>query len=161
MSFWYKIVLYKKLGQSFKSPLNKETEVCSVLSLPCLPLELQYNQTAQAGKRKGERGWKKEETRENKDRNKSILFATHHLLPALQDLSDNLGSFLVGGKQLLALFALALDGVIFVKEFAKQFFFVQLADQSVLDNVLGVVDQKMHDCFGDLVGNRLPYNVEV
>lgn len=75
MSFWYKFVLYKKLGQSFKSPLNKETEVCSVLSLPCLPLELQYNQTAQAGKRKGERGWEKNQTRESRDRNKSILFA--------------------------------------------------------------------------------------
>ena len=79
----------------------------------------------------------------------------------LQNLSDDLGSLLVGREQFFALFALVLDGVVLIQKLSEQILLVQLADKSVLDNILGVVDKQMHDCFGHLVCNRLSYDVEV
>ena len=94
----------------------------------------------------------------SRDKNLHQFLLHRHLL---QNLSDNLGSLLVGREQFLALFALVLDGIVLIQELSEQILLVQLADKSVLDNILGVVDKQVHDCFGHLVCNRLSYDVEV
>jgi hypothetical protein len=79
----------------------------------------------------------------------------------LQHFANNLGRLLVSLEQLLALLALGLDGVVFVQKFLEQVLLVQRADQSVLNAILRVVDQKMHDGLGYLIRNCLTNNVEV
>lgn len=79
----------------------------------------------------------------------------------LQNLANNLGRLAVRLEQLLALLTLLLDAVVLVEEFLKQGLLVQLADEAVLDDVLAVVDEEVHDGLGDLVGDGLADNVEV
>lgn len=79
----------------------------------------------------------------------------------LQYLTDNLGGLLVRLEQLLALLALSLDCVILVQQLLEEIFLVQRRHQTVLYNILGVVDQQMHDRLGHLVSNSLSHNVEV
>lgn len=80
---------------------------------------------------------------------------------SLQYLTDDSRRLLVCRQELLTLFSLRLDGVIFVEQLLKQLLFVQLADESVLHNILGVIDEQMHDSFGDLIGSGFTDNVEV
>jgi hypothetical protein len=79
----------------------------------------------------------------------------------LQHLTDDLGRLLVRLEQLLALLALRLDCVVFVEELLEQVFLVKGADETVLHAVFGVVDQQVHDGFGDLVGDGLAHDIEV
>jgi hypothetical protein len=79
----------------------------------------------------------------------------------LQHLADDLGCLLVRLEQLLALLTLRLDCVVFVEELLEEVFLVKRADEAVLHAVFGVVDQEVHDGFGDLVGDGLAHNVEV
>ena len=80
---------------------------------------------------------------------------------SLQDLANDLRCLLVSAEELLALLALALDRVILVQQLLEELLLVQLADKTVLDNVFAVVDEQVHDGFGDLVGSRLAYDGKV
>src|SRR5690606_31196533 len=77
------------------------------------------------------------------------------------NLTDNLGRLALCLEQLLTLLALLLDGIVFIQELLEERLFVQLADETVLDNFLAVVDQQVHDGLGNLVGNGFPDNVEI
>lgn len=79
----------------------------------------------------------------------------------LQHLADNLGGLAVRLQQALALLALLLDAVVLVQQLLEERLLVQLADEAVLDDVLAVVNEEVHDGLGDLIGNRLAHNVKV
>lgn len=89
------------------------------------------------------------------------LLFSFHLAFVLQNLTNNLGSLAIRLEQLLALLALLLDAVVLVEELLKEGLLVQLADKAVLDDVLAVVDEEVHDGLGDLVGDGLADDVEV
>lgn len=64
-------------------------------------------------------------------------------------------------KQLLTLLPLRFDPIILIKQISEEVFLVELTDQPILHNIFAVVDEQVHDRFGDLVGDGLTDNVEV
>ena len=83
------------------------------------------------------------------------------LLAYLQNLTYNLRRLLIRSQQLLALLSLRLDPIVLIQQIRKHLFTIQLADQPILDDVLAVVHEQVHDGFGDLVGDAFAHDVEV
>lgn len=79
----------------------------------------------------------------------------------LYNVANNLGGFSIGVKKFLTLLSLLLDIVVFVEELLEQALLVQLRDESVLYDILAVVDEEVHDSLGNLVNDGLADNVEV
>ena len=79
----------------------------------------------------------------------------------LQHLPNDLRSLLVRREQLLAFLPLGLDVVVLVQKLLEQVLLVQLADEAVLHDVFGVIDQQVHDRLGHLVGDGLADDIEV
>ena len=87
--------------------------------------------------------------------------STYQFSFPLQHFANDLGGLLVGAEQLFALLPLRLDRVVFVKEILEELFLVQLADQSILDDIFAVVDEQVHHCLWHLICDHLPDDVEV
>ena len=64
-------------------------------------------------------------------------------------------------QEFFALLPLCLDAIILVEQLGKELFLVEFTDQSVLYNLLTMVDEEMHDSLGDLVGYGLADNIKV
>jgi len=79
----------------------------------------------------------------------------------LKHLSHNFRCFLVCLEQLFALLPFCLDVVILIQQLCKKILFIEFTDESVLNNILGVVDKEMHNSFGNLVGDSFTNNIEV
>ena len=89
---------------------------------------------------------------------------THTQFPSYitsQNLPHNPRRLPIRAEQFLALLSLLLDPIVLIQQIAEQIFPVQLAHESILDLVAAVVDEQVHDCFGDLVGDGLAHDVEV
>ena len=64
-------------------------------------------------------------------------------------------------KQLLTLLPLRLDPIILVQQIPEEVFFVELTHQPVLHNIFAVVNEQVHDRFGNLVSDGFANDVEV
>ena len=80
---------------------------------------------------------------------------------ALQHLPNDLRGLPISRQQFFALLPLGLDPVILVQQIAEELFLVQFADKAILDDILAVVDEKVHDGLGHLIGNGFTNDVEV
>ena len=84
------------------------------------------------------------------------------ILPQLlEHLAHDPARLTVHAQQTLALLALFADALVFVEQLLEHVLLVELADEAVLHDVLAVVDEEVHDGFGDLVGDGLAHDVEV
>lgn len=64
-------------------------------------------------------------------------------------------------KQLLTLLPLRFDPIVLVQQVPKEIFFVKFTHQPVLHNIFAVIDEQMHNSFGDLVSDGLSDDIEV
>lgn len=79
----------------------------------------------------------------------------------LQNLPNNLACLPISIEQLLALLSFRLYSVVLVKQITKIFFLIEFAYQPVLDDVLCVIDEEVHDCFRYLIGGSFADDIKV
>ena len=78
-----------------------------------------------------------------------------------QNLTHNLGRFFVRVQKFLTLFPFSLDTIVLIEQVGEEFLLVELTDQSVLNNLLAMVDEEMHDSLRNLVGDGLADYIKV
>ena len=71
----------------------------------------------------------------------------------LNHFANDLGGFSICLEQLLTLLAVFLNAVVLIEELFEEGLLVELCHETVLHDVLAVVYEKMHNCFGDLISD--------
>jgi hypothetical protein len=99
--------------------------------------------------------------RRGNDINKNVNSTGYMIQRRSQNLTNNLGRFLVCLKKLLTLLSFCFDGVILIQKLFEKTLLVKFADQSILNYVFGVIDKEVHNSFGDLICCGFADDVEV